>query len=104
MKVLTILIVFLSLNIGTLANDSTAYSGGAVDTVIIYPQPHHIPFDSVVAGFKKLRKVSVELVGTVKDGMKKEGVRGYIGKHVGVFISIIIFLVLYLIWLRRRAI
>ena len=74
----------------------------AMDTVINYPQEHHIPFNSVIVGFNKLTKVSGELVGTVKDGMKKEGVRGYLRKHVNVFAPIFACILLYGWWLRKK--
>lgn len=101
---MTLLILLLSWNGAALADDSTANSKGAVDTVIIYPKPHHVPFDSVVAGFEKLTKVGGELVGTVQDGMKKEGVIGYIRKHKDVFVPVFAVILLYGVWLRKRAI
>ena len=102
MRTLTILIVFLELSTEALANDSMV-SENLVDTVICCPQKQkQIPFDSVVAGFDKLLAVSEELIGTVKDGIAKEGVAGYIRKHLNVFAPLIAFVLLYAVWLVKR--
>jgi hypothetical protein len=102
MTISIISVVFVLLKTGALANDSTI-SVNHVDTVISYQQQQkHIPFDSVVAGFEKLITVSEELVGTVQEGMKKEGVIGYIQKHLDVFAPVSGFVLLYVGWLAKR--
>ena len=62
-----------------------------------------IPWDTVVSRFNKLAKVSGELVLTVTDGIKTEGLRVYVRKHLDVFTPIIDFLVHYLVWLKMRS-
>jgi len=99
---LIVVVVFIALNAGALANDST-FSVNLAVTVISYPQlKHHIPFDSVVAGFDRLITVSKQLVGTVQDGIAKEGVIVYIQKHLDVFAPLIAFILLYAVWLAKR--
>ena len=72
------------------------------DTAILYPPRHHLPMDSVVAGFDRLLAASKELTRTVKDGMKKEGVVGYIQNHRDVFLQVFAFILLYGWWLRKK--
>jgi hypothetical protein len=100
MRTLTILIVFLALNTGALANGST--TSVSVDTVINYPQKHSIPLDTVISRFNKLAEVSGKCFVLVIDGMQSEGIVGYFRGHLDVFAPFITFLLLYGIWLRRR--
>jgi len=71
-----------------------------VDT-LTYSQKHQIPFDTVVAHVRKLIEGSEKLIGTIKEGMKSEGVVGYMRKHEDVFAPIVAFVLLYAVWLRR---
>ena len=92
-KKLTVVAVLVLLNMGALAVevDSLGYS---------VSKP--IPWDTVVASYRKLAVVSDECFMMVEKGMKSEGVVGYIRKHKDVFLPIIIFILLYGIWLAKR--
>ena len=92
-----VVVVFLALNTGALANVDSL----AVDS-LGYPVSKPIPWDTVVASYRKLAVVSGECFMMVEKGMKSEGVAGYMKKHQDVFLPIIAFLVLYMVWLRRR--
>src|ERR1039457_2173315 len=92
------IIVFASLNTGAFAN--TESSG---NESLINPPKKSITVDTLVKNFDNLVKVSQECFMTVEKGMRSEGVIGYTRKHLDVFLPIILFLVLYLGWLRRRA-
>lgn len=93
-----VVIVFVSLNSGALANaemvgrDSLTYSRQKVVTV-----------DTLAGKYRKLAEVCQGCFVMVEKGMKSEGVIGYMRKHQDVFLPIIAFLVLYMLWLRRRA-
>ena len=97
-KKLIVVVVFLALNTGALAKVDSV----AVDS-LGYPVSKRIPWDTVVASYRKFAVVSSECFMMVEKGMKSEGVVGYMRKHQDVFLPIIAFLVLYLVWLRRRA-
>ena len=97
MRYMTILIVFLSLNTGAFANSEVVGSDS-----LTYPVSKPIPWDTVVAKYRKLAQVSQECFVMVEKGMKSEGLFGYTRKHQDVFLPIIAFLVLYMFWLRRR--
>ncbi len=98
MRYMTILIVFLSLNTGAFANSEVVGSDS-----LTYPVSKPIPWDTVIGRYRKLAEVSQECFVMVENGMRSEGLFGYIRKHQDVFLPIIVFLVLYLVWLRRRA-
>ena len=91
------LLVFMSINTGALANAEMV--GG---DSLTYPVSKPIPWDTVASRFSKLAEVSGECFVMVKDGMRSEGVVGYIRKHLDVFAPIFAFIFLYLLWLRRR--
>ena len=95
---LIVIIVFVSLNTGAFAN--TESSG---NESLINPPKKSITVDTLVKNFDNLVRVSQECFMTIEKGMRSEGVMGYTRKHLDVFLPIIVFLVLYLIWLRRRA-
>ena len=95
---LIVLLVFVSLNTGALANAKVV--GG---DSLTYPVSKPIPWDIVVGKYRKLAEVCQDCFVMVEKGMKSEGVVGYIRKHRDVFLPIIAFLFLYLVWLRRRA-
>jgi len=62
-----------------------------------------IPIDTVIKHLDTLLKSSKDLKNTISNGMKKEGIRTYMKKHADVFLPVVIFIVLYLVWLSRRA-
>jgi len=95
---LIVILAFVSLNTGALANAEMV--GG---DSLIYPVSKPIPWDTVVGRYRKLAQVSQDCFVIVEKGMKSEGVFGYIRKHKDVFLPIIAFVLLYLVWLRRRA-
>jgi len=95
---LIVILVFLSLNIGALANADSV----KLDS-ITYPQRKSVPIDTLVKNFDNLVKVSKDCFLMVEQGMKSEGIMVYIRKHLDVFLPIIVFVVLYMVWLRRRA-
>jgi len=92
------LMIFVSLNTGAFAN--TESSG---NESLINPPKKSITVDTLVKNFDNLVKVSQECFMTIEKGMRSEGVIGYTRKHLDVFLPIILFFVLYLGWLRRRA-
>jgi|GEM_PF-5180546 hypothetical protein len=95
---LIVILVFLSLNGGAFANADSV----ELDS-ITYPQRKSVPIDTLVKNFDNLVKVSQDCFVMVEKGMRSEGVVGYIRKHLDVFLPIIVFAVLYMVWLRRRA-
>jgi len=94
---LIVIMVFVSLNTGALANAEVV--GG---DSLSYPASKPIPWDTVVGRYRKLAEVCQECFVMVEKGMKSEGVFGYMRKHQDVFLPIIAFVLLYLVWLRRR--
>jgi len=88
------------MNTGVLADEST--TSVVVDTVISYPHKHSIPLDTVISRFGKLAEVSKECFVLLKEGMRSEGIIGYMKRHGDVFAPIIGFFVLYGGWLRMR--
>ena len=71
---------------------------------ISYPPKPDVPtWDTISKHIDSLKKVTGEVFSMVKDGMKKEGIKVYMRKHADVFIPIVVFIILYLIWLARRA-
>jgi hypothetical protein len=95
---LIVIVVFLSLSTGALANADSV----AIDS-LTYPVSKPIPWDTVVSKYRKLAEVSQECFVIVEKGMKSEGVIGYMRKHQDVFLPIFAFVLLYMFWLRRRA-
>ena len=95
---LIVIMVFVSLNTGALANADSV----EVDR-LTYPASKSIPWDTVVGKYRKLAEVCQECFVIVEKGMRSEGLFGYTRKHQDVFLPIILFLVLYLFWLRKRA-
>jgi hypothetical protein len=76
---------------------------GVHDNDIMTPKPKVPSWDTISKNIDTLKKVSGDVYSMVKDGMKKEGIRAYMRKHADVFIPIVVFIILYLIWLARRA-
>ena len=70
---------------------------------LTYPVQRKVPWDTVVGKYRKLAEVCQDCFVMVEKGVKSEGVIGYIRKHKDVFFPIIAFLVIYMVWLRRRA-
>jgi len=70
---------------------------------LTYPVQRNVSWDTVAGKCRKLAEVCQECIVMVEKGVKSEGVIGYIRKHKDVFLPIIVFTVLYLFWLRRRA-
>ena len=95
---LIVIMVFVSLNTGALPNADSV----EVDS-LTYPVSKPIPWDTVVGKYRKLAEVCQECFVMVEKGIRSEGVIGYIRKHQDVFLPIIAFVLLYLVWLRRRA-
>ena len=93
-----VIVVFVSMNTGALANADVVGSDS-----LTYPASKSIPWDTVVSSCRKLAEVSQECFVMVEKGMRSEGLFGYIRKHQDVFLPIIAFVLLYLVWLRRRA-
>ena len=70
----------------------------------IMRRKHHVPtWDTISKNIDSLKKVTGEVFSIIKDGMKKEGIKVYMRKHADVFIPIAVFIILYFIWLARRA-
>ena len=86
------------LNAGALANAEVV--GG---DSLTYPRKKVITIDTLVKKFDNLAKVCQECLVLVEEGVRADGPKVYFQKHTDVFLPIIAFLVLYLIWLRRRA-
>ena len=95
---LIVVLVFVSLSTGVLANAEMV--GG---DSLTYPMSKSIPWDTVVSRYRKLAEVCQDCFVIVEKGMRSEGLFGYIRKHQDVFLPIIAFVLLYLVWLRRRA-
>lgn len=76
---------------------------GAHDNDIMTPKGKVISWDTVAKKIDTLKKVSGEVYTTVKEGMKKEGIKVYMRKHADVFIPIVVFIIFSLVWLARRA-
>jgi len=95
---LIVVLVFVSLNTGALANVEIVGEDS-----LTYPVSKSIPWDTVASRYRKLAEVCQECFVMVEKGMKSEGVIGYMRKHQDVFLPIIAFLILYMFWLRRRA-
>ena len=84
-------------------NEALKPRSGAHDNDIMTPKGKVISWDTVVKKIDTLKKASDEVYTTVKEGMKKEGIKGYMRKHADVFIPIVVFIILYLVWLAKRA-
>lgn len=95
---LIVVVVFVSMNTGALA--SMEMVGG---DSLNYPRKKVVTMDTLVGKYRKLTEVCQECFVMVEKGMESEGVIGYTRKHQDVFLPIIAFVVLYLVWLRRRA-
>lgn len=93
-----VVLIFVSMNFGALANTESVITDS-----MVYPQRKSVPIDTLVKNFDNLVKVSKDCFVMVEKGMRSEGVMGYIQKHEDVFLPIIVFLVLYMFWLRKRA-
>ena len=91
-------IVVVTMSTGALAN-AEVVSGDS----LTYPVRKVVTVDTLVGKYRKLAEVCQECFVMVEKGMKSEGVIGYMRKHQDVFLPIIASLVLYLVWLRRRA-
>jgi hypothetical protein len=94
---LIVVFVLVSLNSGALANAEM------LGDSLTYPQKKVVTVDNLVGKYRKLAEVCQDCIVMVEKGMKSEGVFGYMRKHQDVFLPIIASLVLYLVWLRRRA-
>ena len=94
---LIVLLVFVSLNTGALANSEL------VRDSLTYPRKKVVTVDTLVKKFDNLAKVCQDCFVMVEKGMKSEGIIGYTQQHMEVFLPIIAFLVLYMFWLRSRA-
>ena len=92
------IMVFVSLNTGAQANAEMVGEDS-----LTYPVSKPIPWDTVVGRYRKLAEVCQDCFVIVEKGMRSEGFFGYIRKHQDVFLPIIAFVLLYLVWLRRRA-
>jgi len=95
---LIVIIVFVSMNIGALANPEVV--GG---DSLTYPQKRVVTVDTLVKKFDNLAKVCQDCLVLVEKGVRADGPKAYFRKHEDVFLPIIAFLVLYMFWLRRRA-
>ena len=95
---LIMILVFVSMNTGALANVEMVGRDS-----LTYPASKPIPWDTVVGKSRKLASVCQGCFVIVEKGMMSEGVIGYMRKHQDVFLPIIASLVLYLVWLRRKA-
>ena len=95
---LIVIIVFVSLNIGALAN-AEVVDGDS----LTYPLKKVVTVDTLVKKFDNLAKVCQNCLVLVEQGVKADGLRVYFQKHKDVFLPIVAFLVLYMFWLRRRA-
>ena len=94
---LILLLVFVSLNTGALAN-AKVVSGDSLN----YPRKKVVTVDTLVGKYRKLAKVCQECFVMVEKGMKSEGVVVYIRKHLDVFAPLIAFILLYAVWLAQR--
>ena len=92
------LMVFVSMNIGALANPEVV--GG---DSLTYHQKRVVTVDTLVKKFDNLAKVCQDCLVLVEKGVRADGPKVYFQKHKDVFFPIAAFLVLYLIWLRKRA-
>jgi len=95
-SILSVLMVLLSMG----ASANVEVVGG---DSLTYPVQRNVSWDTVAGKCRKLAEVCQECIVMVEKGVKSEGVIGYIRKHKDVFLPIIVFTVLYLFWLRRRA-
>jgi hypothetical protein len=95
---LIVVVVFMALNTGALANTEVV-----VKDTLTYPVIRSIPWDTVVAKYRRLAEVSQECFVIVEKGVRDDGPKVYFQKHKDVFFPIAAFLVLYLVWLRKRA-
>ena len=89
---------FLSMNTGALSNAETV--GG---DSLTYPRGKVTMVDTLVKKFDNLAKVCQDCLGLVEEGVREQGPKTYFRKHQDVFLPIASFLLLYLIWLRKRA-
>lgn len=92
------IMVFVSWNTGALANAEVVGSDS-----LTYPVSKSIPWDTVVKKFDNLAKVCQDCLVLVEEGVRADGPKVYFQKHKDLFLPIAAFLVLYLIWLRKRA-
>ena len=95
---LILLLVFVSLNTGALAN-AKVVGGDSLN----YPRKKVVTVDTLVKKFDNLAKVCQNCLVLVEQGVKADGLKVYFQKHKDVFLPIVAFLVLYMFWLRRRA-
>ena len=95
---LLVILVFVSMNTGALANVEMVGRDS-----LTYPRKKVITIDTLVKKFDNLAKVCQECLVLVEEGVRADGPKVYFQKHKDVFLPIAAFLVLYLVWLRRRA-
>ena len=94
---LIVILIFVSMNTGGLANVEMVGRDS-----LTYHVSKQIPWDTVASRYRKLAEVCHDCFVIVEKGMRSEGLFGYIRKHQDVFLPIIAFVLLYLVWLRRR--
>jgi len=70
---------------------------------LTYPRKKVVTIDTLVKKFDNLAKVCQDCLVLVEEGIRADGPKVYFQKHKDVFFPIAAFLLLYLIWLRKRA-
>jgi len=80
-----------------------SYSNGEHDNEIMAKKPNIPTTKELKEKTDSLKNISKDVYNIVKDGMKNDGIRGYMRNHMDVFIPVVFCIIFWLVWLAGKA-